>query len=40
MFIFYDTARFSTLDKLAQALGVRICDLIDDTPGETGEGKI
>lgn len=29
----------STLDKLAQALGVKICDLIDETPGASDEGK-
>lgn len=30
----YRDINLSTLDKLAQALGVRICDLIDETPTE------
>ncbi len=34
----YRDINLSTLDKLAQALGVKICDLIDETPGEPGEG--
>lgn len=40
--IFRDPHRdinLSTLDKLAQALGVRICDLIDETPGESDAGE-
>jgi len=30
----YRDINLSTLDKLAQALGVSICDLIDETPTE------
>ncbi len=30
----YRDINLSTLDKLAQALEVRICDLIDETPGK------
>ena len=40
--IFRDPHRdinLSTLDKLAQALGVRICDLIDETPCEPKNEK-
>ncbi|HEU5375315.1 MAG TPA: helix-turn-helix transcriptional regulator [Ktedonobacteraceae bacterium] len=35
----YRDINLSTLDKLAQALGVNICDLIDETSGEQNNGK-
>jgi DNA-binding Xre family transcriptional regulator len=35
----YRDINLSTLDKLAQALGVRICDLIDETSGEANDEK-
>lgn len=40
--IFRDPNRdinLSTLDKIAQALGVKICDLIDETPSVSDEEK-
>jgi DNA-binding Xre family transcriptional regulator len=35
----YRDINLSTLDKLAQALGVRICDLIEETPGASEAGE-
>ena len=35
----YRDINLSTLDKLAQALGVRICDLIDEVSGEVNDEK-
>jgi DNA-binding Xre family transcriptional regulator len=35
----YRDINLSTLDKLAQALGVRICDLIDETPDKPHDEK-
>lgn len=35
----YRDINLSTLDKLAQALGVRICDLIDETADKANDEK-
>jgi DNA-binding Xre family transcriptional regulator len=35
----YRDINLSTLDKLEQALGVSICDLIEETPEESAEER-